>query len=109
MWAHVPHRVGRLLMPLPRRRMGLSSDEHRALLEGAKAVRFFWSAVKYQPIPFTTPGLRSPDGTPAATFGGPMNKCEYFENGGKTALRALALPRRTWPLTRPRRIGRTVV
>ena len=39
--AHVPHRVGRLLMPLPRRRMGLSSDEHRALLEGAKAGAFF--------------------------------------------------------------------
>ena len=36
-WAHVPHRVGRLLMPLPRRRMGLSSDEHRALSEAAKA------------------------------------------------------------------------
>ena len=37
MWTHVPHRVGRLLMPLPRRRMGLSSDEERALSEGAKA------------------------------------------------------------------------
>ena len=36
-WAHVSHRVGRLLMPLPRRRMGLSSDEERALSEGAKA------------------------------------------------------------------------
>ena len=35
-WAHVPHRVGRLLMPLPRRRMGLSSDEERALSEGAR-------------------------------------------------------------------------
>ena len=39
-WAHVPHRVGRLLMPLPRRRMGLSSDEHRALSEAAKAGAF---------------------------------------------------------------------
>jgi hypothetical protein len=39
-WAHVPHRVGRLLMPLPRRRMGLSSDEERALSEGAKAGAF---------------------------------------------------------------------
>eukprot|EP01047_Picozoa_sp_COSAG01_P063588 COSAG01_NODE_8266_length_2851_cov_9.645349_1_plen_110_part_00 len=36
-WAHVPHRVGRLLMPLPRRRMGLSSDEERALSEGSWA------------------------------------------------------------------------
>jgi hypothetical protein len=40
-WAHVPHRVGWLLMPLPRRRMGLSSDEERALSEGAKAGAFF--------------------------------------------------------------------
>ena len=40
-WAHVSHRVGRLLMPLPRRRMGLSSDEERALSEGAKAGAFF--------------------------------------------------------------------
>eukprot|EP01047_Picozoa_sp_COSAG01_P126753 COSAG01_NODE_55940_length_321_cov_3.328829_1_plen_101_part_01 len=39
-WAHVPHRVGRLLMPLPRRRMGLSIDEERALSEGAKAGAF---------------------------------------------------------------------
>ena len=28
-------------MPLPRRRMGLSSDEERALSEGAKAGAFF--------------------------------------------------------------------
>ena len=40
-WAHVSHCVGRLLMPLPRRRMGLSSDEERALSEGAKAGAFF--------------------------------------------------------------------
>ena len=72
-------------------------------------MRFFWGAVKYQPIPCTTPGLRSPDGTPAATFGGAMVKCGLPENGGRFALRALALPRRTWPLTRPRRIGTTVV
>ena len=32
--------MGRLLMPLPRRRMGLSSDEERALSQGAKAGAF---------------------------------------------------------------------
>ena len=41
MCAHLPHRVGRPLMPLPRRRMGLSSDEERALSQGAKAGAFF--------------------------------------------------------------------
>ena len=40
-WAHVPHCVGWLLMPFPRRRMGLSSDEERALSQGAKAGAFF--------------------------------------------------------------------
>ena len=40
MCAHLPHRVGRPLMPLPRRRMGLSSDEERALSQGAKAGAF---------------------------------------------------------------------
>ena len=29
------------MMPLPRRRMGLSSDEERALSQGAKAGAFF--------------------------------------------------------------------
>ena len=42
-WAHVPHRVGRLLMPLPRRRMGLSSDEERALALGDIQDQWRWS------------------------------------------------------------------
>jgi hypothetical protein len=52
-WAHVPHRVGWLLMPLPRRRMGLSSDEERALSEGAKAGAFFLGRIDR---PATTSG-----------------------------------------------------
>ena len=46
-WAHIPHRVGWLLMPLPRRRMGLSSDEERARSRrGRRQVRF-WKTISY--------------------------------------------------------------
>eukprot|EP01047_Picozoa_sp_COSAG01_P130959 COSAG01_NODE_60606_length_293_cov_39.984536_1_plen_75_part_01 len=43
-WAHVPHRVGRLLMPFPCRRMGLSVRLAQKVVDnlggGAKSSRF---------------------------------------------------------------------